>query len=85
MPATWVSFKQIKADVGIEQVLERYGVHLRRITGAALRGRARCQPIRHGAAVTAFRSASHATSGPADRSPACRCVAERLAATSSIS
>ena len=34
---TWVSFKQIKADVAIEQVLERYGVHLRRI-GAELRG-----------------------------------------------
>ncbi len=37
MATTWVSFKQIKADMAIEQVLERYGVHLRRVTGQ-LRG-----------------------------------------------
>jgi hypothetical protein len=37
MATTWVSFKQIKADVAIEQVLERYGVHLRRV-GGELRG-----------------------------------------------
>jgi 5S rRNA maturation endonuclease (ribonuclease M5) len=39
MASTWVSFKQIKADVAIEQVLERYGVRLRRVGGADLRGR----------------------------------------------
>jgi DNA primase len=37
MATTWVSFKQIKADVAIELVLQRYGVHLRRI-GGELRG-----------------------------------------------
>lgn len=37
MATTWVSFKQIKADVAIEQVLQRYGVQLRRI-GGELRG-----------------------------------------------
>jgi DNA primase len=37
MATTWVSFKQIKADVAIEEVLQRYGVHLRRI-GGELRG-----------------------------------------------
>lgn len=37
MTTAWVSFKQIKADVPIEQVLERYGVRLRRV-GADLRG-----------------------------------------------
>jgi DNA primase len=37
MATTWVSFKQIKADVAIEQVLQRYGVRLRRI-GGELRG-----------------------------------------------
>lgn len=37
MATTWVSFKQIKADVAIEDVLGRYGVHLRRI-GGELRG-----------------------------------------------
>lgn len=37
MTTTWVSFKQIKADVAIEQVLLRYGVRLRR-TGGELRG-----------------------------------------------
>jgi hypothetical protein len=37
MATTWVSFKQIKVDVAIEQVLQRYGVHLRRI-GGELRG-----------------------------------------------
>ncbi|MGQ0736604.1 MAG: toprim domain-containing protein [Acidobacteriota bacterium] len=37
MAAAWVSFKQIKADVAIEQVLERYGVRLRRV-GGELRG-----------------------------------------------
>jgi hypothetical protein len=29
MVTTWVSFKQIQADVAIELVLQRYGVHLR--------------------------------------------------------
>jgi DNA primase len=37
MTTTWVSFKQIKADVAIEQVLLRYGLRLRRI-GGELRG-----------------------------------------------
>jgi len=37
MTTTWVSFKQIKADVAIDAVLERYGVRLRRI-GSELRG-----------------------------------------------
>ena len=37
MATTWVSFKQIKTDVAIELVLQRYGVHLRR-TGGELRG-----------------------------------------------
>jgi 5S rRNA maturation endonuclease (ribonuclease M5) len=39
MATTWVDFKQLKADVAIEQVLARYGVHLRRIGATALRGR----------------------------------------------
>jgi DNA primase len=39
MATAWVSLKQIKADVAIEQVLERYGVRLRRVGGADLRGR----------------------------------------------
>lgn len=34
---TWVSFKEIKADVAIEDVLGRYGVRVRRISGE-LRG-----------------------------------------------
>jgi len=37
MATTWVSFKQIKAEVAIEQVLQRYGVRVRRI-GGELRG-----------------------------------------------
>jgi hypothetical protein len=37
MTTAWVDFKQTKADVAIEQVLERYGVHLRRVS-AELRG-----------------------------------------------
>jgi len=37
MAATWIDFKQIKADVAIEQVLQRYGARLRRI-GGELRG-----------------------------------------------
>ena len=37
MATTWVDFKQIKADVAIEQVLQRYGVPVRRI-GGELRG-----------------------------------------------
>jgi hypothetical protein len=37
MATTWVSFNQIKPDVAIKQVLERYGVHLRRV-GGELRG-----------------------------------------------
>ena len=39
MGATWVDFKQIKADVGIEQVLARYGVHLRLMSRTEWRGR----------------------------------------------
>jgi DNA primase len=39
MATTWVDFKQLKADVAIEQVLAHYGVHLRRIGGTELRGR----------------------------------------------
>jgi len=39
MATTWVDFKQLKADVAIEQVLARYGVHLRRIGATELRGR----------------------------------------------
>jgi len=37
MATAWVDFKQIKASVAIEQVVERYGVHLRQI-GRDLRG-----------------------------------------------
>jgi DNA primase len=37
MATTWVDFKQVKADVPIERVLERYGARLRRV-GAELRG-----------------------------------------------
>jgi DNA primase len=37
MATTWVSFKQIKTDVAIEYVLQRYGLPLRRI-GGELRG-----------------------------------------------
>jgi hypothetical protein len=39
MATTWVDFKQLKADVAIEQVLAHYGVHLRRISATELRGR----------------------------------------------
>jgi Toprim domain-containing protein/DNA primase-like protein len=39
MATTWVDFKQVKADVAIEQVLAHYGVHLRRIGATELRGR----------------------------------------------
>ena len=39
MATTWVDFKQIKADVTIEQVLAHYGVHLRPIGSTDLRGR----------------------------------------------
>jgi DNA primase len=39
MVTTWVDFKQLKADVAIEQVVARYGVHLRRVGGTELRGR----------------------------------------------
>lgn len=37
MAATWVDFKQIKASVAIERVLQRYGARVRRI-GGELRG-----------------------------------------------
>lgn len=37
MATTWVDFRQIKTDVGIERVLERYGARLRRV-GDELRG-----------------------------------------------
>jgi DNA primase len=37
MATMWVDFKQIKTDVAIEQVLQRYGVPVRRI-GGELRG-----------------------------------------------
>jgi DNA primase len=39
MVTTWVDFKQLKADVAIEQVVAHYGVHLRRVGGTELRGR----------------------------------------------
>jgi DNA primase len=39
MVTTWVDFKRLKADVAIEQVVARYGVHLRRVGGTELRGR----------------------------------------------
>lgn len=39
MATTWVDFKQLKADVAIEQVLAQYGMHLRRIGATELRGR----------------------------------------------
>jgi hypothetical protein len=39
MVTTWVDFKQLKADVAIEQVMTHYGVHLRRIGATELRGR----------------------------------------------
>lgn len=31
MSTTWIDFKHIKAEVAIEQVVARYGVHLRPI------------------------------------------------------
>ena len=37
MATTWVSFRQVKTDVAIEQVLQRYAVRMRRI-GGELRG-----------------------------------------------
>jgi hypothetical protein len=37
MATSWVDFKQIKADVAIDEVLSRYGVHLRRGSGDDLR------------------------------------------------
>jgi DNA primase len=36
---TWVDFKQLKADVAIEQVVAHYGVRLRRVGATELRGR----------------------------------------------
>jgi DNA primase len=39
MVTTWVDFKQLKADVAIEQVVAHYGVRLRRVGGTELRGR----------------------------------------------
>jgi 5S rRNA maturation endonuclease (ribonuclease M5) len=39
MVTTWVDFKQLKADVAIEEVVAHYGVHLRRVGGTELRGR----------------------------------------------
>ena len=39
MATSWVDFKQLKADVAIEQVLAHYGLHLRRIGATELRGR----------------------------------------------
>lgn len=39
MAATWVDFKQLKADVAIEEVLAHYGVQLRRIGATERRGR----------------------------------------------
>jgi DNA primase len=39
MATTWVDFKQLKADVTIEQVFTHYDVHLRRIGATELRGR----------------------------------------------
>lgn len=39
MATTWVDFKQLKADVAIDQVVAHYGVHLRRIGATELRGR----------------------------------------------
>ena len=39
MVTTWVDFKQLKADVAIEQVVAHYGVHLRRIGATELRRR----------------------------------------------
>ena len=39
MVTTWVDFKQLKADVAIEQVVANYGVLLRRVGKTELRGR----------------------------------------------
>ncbi len=38
MATTWVDFKQLKADLAIEQVVAHYGVQLRRIGATELRG-----------------------------------------------
>jgi hypothetical protein len=39
MVTTWVDFRQLKADVAIEQVVAHYGIHLRRVGRTELRGR----------------------------------------------
>jgi hypothetical protein len=39
MATTWVDFKQLEADVAIQQVLAQYGVHLRPIGATELRER----------------------------------------------
>lgn len=39
MATTWVDFKQLKADIAIEQVLAQYGAHVRRLGATELRGR----------------------------------------------
>lgn len=39
MATTWVDFKQLKADLAIEQVVAHYGVRLRRVGATELRGR----------------------------------------------
>jgi DNA primase len=39
MATTWVDFKQLKTEIGIEQVMGHYGARLRRITATDLRGR----------------------------------------------
>src|SRR5690349_9153350 len=50
MESNWVDFKAIKAAVGIEQVLDRYGAKLKR-TGKELRGRC---PIHQGDGTNSF-------------------------------
>lgn len=73
MATTWISFKQIKAEVGIESVLARYGVRLRRV-GGELRGA--CPLPTH----TSRRSRDSFSVNPARQAWSCRsqsCMAAR--------
>ena len=63
MTTTWVDFKQLKADVGIELLLVRYGVRLRRIGATELRGRCQCPRIRPRGVATVSPSTSRAMCG----------------------
>jgi hypothetical protein len=85
MATTWVDFKQIKTNVAIEDVLARYGVHLRRITATDLRGRCPLPMHTSSRSRDSFAVNIARNVGRAARNPACERVAASRVATSSIS